>query len=79
MNKRRTTMGVLASTLGLSLLGLALHLGGHGDPIVTGKAGTVVAGASAAFGGVLTFGVGRRLLQTKTEESTVEEQRAKHG
>lgn len=79
MNKRRTTLGVLASTLGLSLLGLALHLGGHGEPIVTGKAGTLVAGASAVGGGVLTFGVGRRLLHSRTEESTVEEQRSKHG
>lgn len=79
MQESRTVLGILASTVGLSLLGLALHLGGHDDPALPGKAGTVVAGASAAFGGVLTFGVGRRLLATKTEETVQDDRQTPHG
>ena len=78
MNKSRRLLGIATSTLGLSLLGLALHLGGHADPIVAGTVGTIVAGASAVGGGVLTFGVGRRLLASKTEE-TADDQRSTHG
>ncbi len=81
MSKNRTCAGIATTTLGLSLLGLALHLGGHDDPMITGKAGTIVAGASAVGGGVLTFGVGRRLLASKTEESVAEgeDRRGRHG
>lgn len=70
MTKKRTLLGVIATSTGLALLAFALHLGGHDDPAVKGKARAVVAGASAVGGGVLTFGVGRRLLGEQATERT---------
>lgn len=63
----RATLGYACTFLGVMLFGTSLHFAGEPAVAMSNAQKNVIAGVSAVGGGVLSLGVGRRLLTRRDE------------
>jgi hypothetical protein len=67
--KNRLWLGHLSTLLGVVLMANGLYFCGEHEERLPAAQKTLIAGASTLGGGLLSFGVGRRLLTAREEEA----------
>lgn len=63
----RLYLGYLSTFVGVTLMGVGLHFAGEPQVRLGPATKSLIAGVSTVSGGVLSFGVGRRLLTSREE------------